>query len=77
MLRWQDNEGILSSVQNKISEVRTNLDYKPYERLKLSADLDYRQNYSEAPITNVFQYMLHAGQWAVPKVIWAGQPLTG
>lgn len=66
-IRWQDNEGIVSSVQNKISELRTNLDYKPYEKLKLSGDLDYRQNYSEAPITNPFQYMFHAGQWAVPK----------
>lgn len=66
-IRWEENEGILSSVFNKVNEARTNLDYTPYEKLKLSADLNYRQNYSVAPVANVFQYMLHAGQWAVPK----------
>jgi TonB-linked SusC/RagA family outer membrane protein len=66
-LRWQDNEGIVSSVTNEISEARANLDFTPYEVLKLSADLNYRQNYSTAPLSNPFQFMFHAGQWVVPK----------
>lgn len=66
-VRWQENEGILSSVFNQISEARTNLDFEPNKKLKLSGDLNYRQNYSKAPTVVPFQYMLHAGQWAVPK----------
>lgn len=66
-IRWQENDGIISSVFNKINEVRTNLDYAPHERLRLSADVDYRQNYSTAPVENVFQWTFHAAQWIVPR----------
>jgi len=66
-IRWQKNDGVISSVKNKISEVRTNLDYSPFEILKLSTDINYRQNYSETALHNVFQFIFHAGQWCVPK----------
>src|SRR5690606_404017 len=51
-IRWQDNEGIVSSVQNEISEARINLDFTPLDRITLSADLNYRQNFSTAPLAN-------------------------
>lgn len=66
-IRWQENNGIISSVFNKINETRINLDYLPHEKLRLSADVNYRQNYSTAPVENVFQWTFHAAQWIVPK----------
>ncbi len=65
--RWQSNEGIISSVSNEIRDIKTNLDFTPNKKLKLSTDLNYRQNDSKAPVYNIFQYMLHACQWIVPK----------
>lgn len=66
-VRWQKNDGIVSSVSNDISEIRTNIDFTPHDVIKLSADLNYRQNFSSAPLANPFQYIFHAGQWVVPK----------
>ncbi len=70
-VRWQEQNGIVSSVFNKVNEARANLDFNPYSKLKLSVDLNYRQNYSRngAAVngSSLWHYMYHGSQWAVPR----------
>jgi len=68
-IRWQEQNGIVSSVFNKINEARVNLDFNPYSKLKISADLNYRQNYSRNGSTTftLWHYLYHGSQWAVPR----------
>lgn len=68
-VRWQEINGIVSSVFNKVNDARVNLDFMPYEKIKISADLNYRQNYSRNGSTAfvIWHYFYHGSQWAVPK----------
>lgn len=68
-IRWQEQNGIVSSVFNKVNEARANLDFNPYSKLKISVDLNYRQNYSRNGSTtfSIWHYLYHGTQWAVPR----------
>jgi len=70
-IRWQEQNGIITSVFNKGKEARVNLDFNPTKKLKISADINYRQSYSRnsAPVggtTSIWHYLYHGSQWAVP-----------
>jgi len=71
-VRWEEQNGIISSVSSKVNEARANLDFNPYSKLKISVDLDYRQNYSRNGGTinggaSVWTYIYHGSQWVVPR----------
>ncbi len=68
-VRWEEQNGIVSSVFSKVNEARANLDFNPYSKLKISVDLNYRQNYSRNGSTtfNVWADLYHGTQWAVPR----------
>lgn len=68
-LRFQDQQGIISNLNSKIYEVRANTDFKVSSKINISTDVNYRYNtdMSFANQFNVFNIMLHASQWTVPK----------
>lgn len=68
-VRYQDQQGILPNFDNKIREIRVNTDYNVSKKIKVSADANYRYNYSITPYSpfEVYQRMLHGTLWAVPK----------
>ena len=70
-IRWQEQDGIITSVFNKGKEARVNLDFNPTKKLKISADLNYRFGYSRnsAPANNIsiWHWFYHGSQWAVPR----------
>lgn len=65
-LRHKNEEGILSSYDNKVTSMRINTDFKK-KIFSFSADADFRYNYSAEPIANVINYIYHGSQWAVPR----------
>lgn len=68
-LRYQDQQGIISNSDSKIYEVRANTDFKVSSKIKISTDVNYRYNtdLSAASQFNVFNIMLHASEWTVPR----------
>ena len=68
-LRYQDQEGIIANSDSKIYEVRANTDFKVSSKINISTDVNYRYNkdLSFANQFNVFNIMLHASQWTVPR----------
>lgn len=68
-MRYMDQDGIIPNTQQNLREVRTNLDYKVSDKIKISADLSERFNYSLAPnnIANVLDKLTSGSLWAVPK----------
>lgn len=68
-VRYMNQQGILQNFDDKIREIRVNTDYKVSEKINVSADVNYRYNRSLTPVSefNVYNYMLHASLWAVPK----------
>ncbi|WP_461103504.1 SusC/RagA family TonB-linked outer membrane protein [Spirosoma koreense] len=66
-LRYQDQAGIITHYNSKIGEIRLNSDYTISPKLRVSADVDYRYNYSQAPTVDPIDRFLHGSLWAVPK----------
>ncbi|UFH54270.1 TonB-dependent receptor [Spirosoma sp. KNUC1025] len=66
-LRYQDQAGIITHYANKIGEIRLNTDYTISPKLRVSGDLNYRYNYSQAPTIDPINFLLHGSLWAVPK----------
>lgn len=68
-LRYQDQQGIIANSDSKIYEVRANTDFKVSSKINISTDINYRNNkdLSFANQFNVFNIMLHASQWTVPR----------
>lgn len=68
-LRYQDQQGIISNSDSKIYEVRANTDFKVSSKINISTDVNYRYNtdLSAADQFNVFNIMLHASEWTVPR----------
>ena len=68
-LRYQDQEGIIANSDSKIYEVRANTDFRVSSKINISTDVNYRYNtdLSAASQFNVFNIMLHASQWTVPR----------
>jgi TonB-linked SusC/RagA family outer membrane protein len=75
-LRYYKQDGVISNFNSDIKELRVNTDFKPYKRLKLSADANYRTRYSLAPVGaydydvnggGIFYSMFHATQFVVPR----------
>lgn len=65
--RYMNVDGIAPNYGNKLNEVRINTDFIANKKLRFSADMNYRYNYSEAPAQDIFNFFLHGSQWAVPK----------
>ncbi len=75
-LRYYKQDGVVPNFNSDIKEIRVNTDFKPFERLKLSADANFRSRYSLAPVGaydydvnggGVFYSMFHATQFVVPR----------
>ena len=69
-IRHQNIDGIAPNFSDKTNEFRLNTDYKASEKLRFSADLNYRASESHLPgdgETRIFQYMLHASKFSWPK----------
>ncbi len=66
-LRYQDQAGIITHYGSKIGEIRLNTDYTVSSRLRLSGDINYRYNYSQAPTVDPIDRFFHGSLWAVPK----------
>ncbi|WP_277480463.1 TonB-dependent receptor [Catalinimonas alkaloidigena] len=69
-VRHQSIDGIAPNFSDKINEFRLNTDYTATDKLKFSADLNYRNGESHMPgdgETKIFQYMLHATKFSWPK----------
>ncbi|HEY0109123.1 MAG TPA: SusC/RagA family TonB-linked outer membrane protein, partial [Fibrella sp.] len=66
-LRYQDQAGIITHYGSKIGEIRLNTDYTVSSRLRLSGDINYRYNYSQAPTVDPLDRFFHGSLWAVPK----------
>jgi TonB-linked SusC/RagA family outer membrane protein len=75
-LRYYKQDGVVTNFNSDIKELRVNTDFKPYERLKLSADANFRSRYSLAPVGaydydvlggGIFYSMFHATQFVVPR----------
>jgi TonB-linked SusC/RagA family outer membrane protein len=66
-VRYQDQAGIITNYGGKIGEIRVNSDYTINPKLRVSADLNYRYNYSQTPAVDPINYFLHGSLWAVPK----------
>lgn len=75
-LRYYKQDGVIDNFSSDIKEIRVNTDFKPFERLKLSADANFRTRYSLEPVGaydydvnggGVFYAMFHATQFVVPQ----------
>ncbi|WP_203558443.1 TonB-dependent receptor [Bacteroides sp. 519] len=75
-LRYYDQDGIVDNFNSDIKEIRVNTDFKPFERLKISADANFRSRYSKSPVDaydydvnggGIFYAMYHATQFVVPQ----------
>ncbi|GAC1591527.1 MAG: TonB-dependent receptor [Ginsengibacter sp.] len=68
-MRYMNQDGIIPNTDQKLREVRANLDYKVSGKIKISADISERYNYSLAPhnIANVLDRLTAGTLWAVPK----------
>ena len=75
-LRYYKQDGVVPNFQSDIKEIRVNTDFKPLERIKISADANFRTRYSLAPVGaydydvnggGIFYSMYHAAQFVVPK----------
>ena len=75
-LRYYDQDGVVPNYKSDIKEIRVNTDFKPFERLKISADANFRSSYSKAPLDayeydknggGIFYSMYHATQFVVPQ----------
>ncbi len=68
-LRFQDQDGIIDNTSSRLNDIRINTDFKVSEKIKVSADLNYRGENSENPfgLTSIFQYFSQNGIWVVPQ----------
>jgi len=75
-LRYYDQDGVVSNFKSDTKEIRVNTDFKPFDRLKISADANFRTSYSLEPVGaydydvnggGVFYSMFHATQFVVPQ----------
>ena len=67
--RYQDQDGIIKNSGSNIYDIRTNGDLKISSKIKLQTDVNYRYTTNSGPASqfNVFNIMLHASQWTVPR----------
>jgi TonB-linked SusC/RagA family outer membrane protein len=75
-LRYYKQDGVVPNFNSDIKEIRVNTDLKPFARLKLSADANFRTRYSVSPVGaydydvnggGIFYSMYHATQFVVPQ----------
>lgn len=68
-LRSQDQEGIISNTESKLTEIRVNTDFSVSPKISIAADIDYRYEDNHEPdnINEIFRQMMQNSIWAVPK----------
>lgn len=68
-LRSQDQDGIIDNTESKLTDIRVNTDFKVSDKIKISADVDYRYQHDMEPtnINEIFREMMQNSIWAVPK----------
>ncbi|MEJ7828770.1 MAG: TonB-dependent receptor plug domain-containing protein, partial [Segetibacter sp.] len=68
-LRYQDQKGIIPNSKSNLNEIRINTDFNVSPKIKIGADINYRNNNSLAPVeeAEVFQRLKHGSLWTVPK----------
>lgn len=68
-LRYQDQDGIIANTNAKTVDARLNTDMKISNRIRGSADIDYRYKNAYTPydISNIFLRMMQNSIWTTPK----------
>ncbi len=68
-IRYMNQDGVIPNTEQKLRDVRANLDYSVSNKIKLSANISERYNYSLAPhnLANVLDRLTAGTLWAVPK----------
>lgn len=68
-MRYMNQDGIVPNTKQNLRELRVNLDYKVSDKIKISADINQRYNYSLTPhdLNNVLRLIAGGGLWEVPK----------
>jgi len=75
-LRYYNQDGVIPNFNSDIKEIRLNTDFSPSNRVKLSADVNFRTRYSLEPVGaydydvnggGIFYSMFHATQFVVPQ----------
>jgi TonB-linked SusC/RagA family outer membrane protein len=68
-LRYQNQDGIIANTNAQTVEARLNTDMKISNRIKASADINYRYKNAYTPydITNIFLRMMQNSIWTTPK----------
>ncbi|NOT75775.1 MAG: TonB-dependent receptor [Cyclobacteriaceae bacterium] len=68
-VRNQSQQGIIANTESKLNDIRLSTDFKVSEKIKISTDLNYRNQNTLEPhgITDIFRFMMQNAIWAVPK----------
>lgn len=68
-LRYQDQDGIIANTNSKVYDLRANTDFKVSSKIKVGADINYRNKSTLEPIniTNIFLRMMQNSIFTVPK----------
>jgi len=68
-VRNQDQKGVISNTDSKLTEVRLSNDIKFGDKITIGADLDYRYQNSVEPhdVNSVFRFFMQNAIWAVPQ----------
>ena len=75
-LRYYDQDGVVPNFKSNTKDIRVNTDFKPFDFLNISTDLNFRSTYSVAPVGaydydnnggGIFYSMMHATQFVIPQ----------
>jgi len=68
-IHYRDQEGIIPNTDSKIYEIRLNNNLKVSKKIRITTDINYRNNYILTPIclSCVFNHMLQTSEWTVPQ----------
>ncbi|MEN7547734.1 TonB-dependent receptor [Rapidithrix thailandica] len=67
-INYRDQKGIFPNRDSKLYQLRLNNDIKINDKINLGADISYkRQQRNTTNNGNIYHYMLHGSQWAVPQ----------
>jgi TonB-linked SusC/RagA family outer membrane protein len=68
-LRYQNQDGIIANTNSQMVEARLNTDMKISNRIRASADINYRYKNAYTPydISNIFLRMMQNSIWTTPK----------
>jgi TonB-linked SusC/RagA family outer membrane protein len=68
-IRYQDQQGIITNTDSKVTEIRLNSDYKVSKKISVAADIDYRYQNDLEPdgLNEIFREFMQNAIWDVPR----------